>query len=145
MSHHAGVSRVPHERPSVFHHHGHRARGERVQALWPRPEPALPPAVPVAQAVVRAEEIRFVRLTTQDEIARVLPLRREINLHVADPAGFAVLEKKEMRAALSADLNTVDNSSVPSASFPSVAASRRAKPSCRRPASRQNCSRTAGK
>lgn len=145
MSHHAGLSRVPHERPSVFHHHGHRARGERVQALWPRPEPALPPAVPLPQAAVRPEEIRFVRLTTQDQIARVLPLRREINLHVADPAGFAILEKKEMRAALSADSNTVDNSSAPSASFPSVAALRLAKPSSRVLAWRLNCWRTAGK
>ena len=145
MNHHAGLSRLPHERPSVFHHHGHRARGERVQALWPRPEPALAPAVTVPQAPVRVEEVRFVRLATPDDIARVLPLRREINLHVADPAGFAVLEKKETRAALSADSNTMDNSSAPSASFPSVAALRLAKPSCRRPAWRPNCLRTAGK
>lgn len=145
MSHHAGLSRLPHERPSAFHHHGHRARAERVQALWPRPEPALSPAVAVPQAAVRPEEIRFVRLTTQADIARVLPLRREINLHVADPAAFAVLEKKEMRAALSADSNTADNSSAPSASFPSVAGSRPVRPSSRAPGWRPSCSRTAGK
>jgi hypothetical protein len=133
MSHQAGLSRPLHERPSGPHIPGHasgfhRARAERVQPLWPRPEPALASAV-TAPTTVRPEEIRFRRLRTHEEIACVLPLRREINLHVADPAGFAVLEKKEMRAALSADSNGGDNSSDPSASFPSGRALRLAKTS----------------
>jgi hypothetical protein len=122
-----------------------RARGERVQALWPRPELVRSTTVTVPQTAVRPEEIRFRRLRTHEEIAGVLPLRREINLHVPDPAGFAVLEKKEMRAALSADSNGEDNSSAPSASYPSARAWRLAKPSSPARGWRPNSSRTAGK
>jgi hypothetical protein len=133
MSHQVGLSRLLHERPSGPHVPGHgsgfnRSRAERVQPLWPRPEPALAPAVTVP-TTVRPEDIRFRRLRTQEEIACVLPLRREINLHVADPAGFAILEKKEMHAALSADSNGADISSAPSASFPSGGALRLARTS----------------
>lgn len=131
MSHQAGLSRLSHERPSGPHIPGHgsgfnRSRAERVQPLWPRPEPA--PAVTLP-TTVPPQEIRFRRLRTHEEIAAVLPLRREINLHVADPAGFAILEKKETPAALSADLSGGDNSSAPFASSPSGRASRLARTS----------------
>lgn len=107
MSHLAGLSRLSHDRAPGPHTTGHwqgvgRSRGERGQPLWPRPGLAPVPTLPTE---VRPEEVRFRRLRTPEEIACVLPLRREINLHVADPEGFAVLEKKEMRAALSGASN----------------------------------------
>jgi hypothetical protein len=82
----------------------------------PRP-PHQPPVVPQSSvaAEVDASQIRFHQLTSPYDIARVLHLRREIQLNVADAASFAALEKKEMRPALSALSSGEDNSSVPSA------------------------------
>jgi hypothetical protein len=57
------------------------------------------------------EDIRFHQLTCARDIEPVLHLRRELTLSVADEAAFAALEKKEMRAALSAHSSITDNSS----------------------------------
>lgn len=149
MSHPAGLSRLHERAPGqrVASHgassHAGRMRGERGHALWDRPEPP-PPAV-AARQVVRAEEIRFRRLSSAEEIACVLPLRREISLHVPDPAGFAILEKKETSAALSAPSSGADNSLVPSASFRSAMALRLVKRSLVNRAYRPKCKSTAGK
>lgn len=78
-------------------------------------------------------ELRFCHLQEPREIARVLHLRQEIQLPgatVADP-GFAAREKKETKSGLSALSSGADSSSVPSGSFPSAWAWRRAKPSCK--------------
>jgi hypothetical protein len=83
-----------------------------------RPRPphhATPAPQPLAAADVDVAAIRFHQLTSAFDIARVLHLRREIQLNVADEASFAALEKKEMRPALSALSSGKDNSSVPSA------------------------------
>jgi hypothetical protein len=116
-----------------------------VHPLWPRPELIPAPAAPPVQTTVRPEEIRFRRLRTEQEIAAVLPLRREINLHVEDPAGFAVLEKKEMRAVSSAASSGAAASSAPSASSRSGGAWRPVKPSSAARTCPRNSLRTAGK
>ena len=102
--------------------------GSRVPTRLAHPERARlrPPhhPAPLAQpAEPDAAGIRFHQLATAFDIARVQHLRRELQLNVADPAGFAMLEKKEMRRALSARSSFMDNSSAPSASCRSAPAS----------------------
>jgi hypothetical protein len=77
-----------------------------------RPRPPHHPPAKAADGAghVDASTIRFHRLTSAYDIARVLHLRREIHLTVADEASFAALEKKEMRPALSALSSGKDNS-----------------------------------
>lgn len=85
-------------------------RGDRARPAWHRPpHPQAAPLLP-ARHPIQVGEIRFRRLATPADIACVLPLRREINLPQAQDAGFAALEKKEMRAALSAPSSGVDKS-----------------------------------
>jgi hypothetical protein len=129
-------------RPAFARH----ARGDRPLPAWQPRELADSPAAPLVQArQVRAEDIRFRRLTTSEAIATVLPLRREINLPLAGDAGFAALEKKETRAASSVPSTGRARRSAPSASCRWGRASRPASRSWRASASRPSCSRTAGK
>jgi hypothetical protein len=124
-----------------------RLRADKPRPQWHRPaHPAPAPAPTVAVHVaLRVEEIRFRRLRTADEIACVLPLRREINLPRAGDPGFAALEKKEMRSALSAHSSIVDKPSARSASFPWATGLRRARKSLPATIFHRTCSPMAGK
>jgi hypothetical protein len=153
MSHSAGLARSFHEMPAAAYAAGRglngarvplaRGRADRLRPAWHKPQ-APAPLAPVRQSL-QLEEIRFRHLQAAEDIASVLPLRREINLPLAGDPGFAALEKKEMSAALSAHSTGADKPSAPSASFPSATASRRARKSWPVRNCRRSCSPTAGK
>jgi hypothetical protein len=110
------------------------------RTIHPAPAPLL-----TERQELRPEEIRFRRLTSAQDIECVLPLRREINLPRAGDPGFAMLEKKEMSAALSAHSSGADKSSAPSVSFPWVAGLRLARKSSPGRSCRLSFSPTGGK
>lgn len=105
MSHAAALSRLYHEMPSPVRVAGRallgarsalaRLRAERTRPTWHRPPPhPVPASLAPARQVLQAADIRFRRLLTPDQIACVLPLRREINLPLAGTLALPRSKKK---------------------------------------------------
>ena len=65
--------------------------------MSPHAQTHFPSAMPQLAPLAGMDEVRLVHLRTPAEIARVLPLREEIDLSVHAAAGrsFLELEKKE--------------------------------------------------